>query len=134
MAERLSEPGRPDRGEEGGFTVVEVLIALLVLLIGMAGILSMQLTSAEATSFSRHATEASVLGEDKMEVLRTAPAVLLVSANDKVDALGVPDVDGFFTRVWDIVPGTPTSITVTVSWQEQGTDPYQIVLHTLRTR
>ena len=33
---------RRRRGEEGGFTLIEILIALLVMMIGMAGVVMMQ--------------------------------------------------------------------------------------------
>jgi type IV pilus assembly protein PilV len=123
--------GRGARGQRG-FTVIEVLIALLVLLIGMAGILSLQLTSVQATAFSRHATEASVLAEDKMEQLRTVPAAALQSGNDQVDARGVDDPQGFYTRVWTVGAGASLTIDVSVSWNEEGADPYTITLQTLR--
>lgn len=128
-------------GQQGGFTIIEIMIALVVLLAGMAGILMLQLTSTEATSFSRHATEASVLAEDKMEFLRTSPVFQLADGNDRVDALGVrDDVAGFYTREWLIVPGAagePTTITVEVLWREKENlvdDPYSIVMRTQRKR
>ncbi len=124
-------PGRGARGQRG-FTVIEVLIALLVLLIGMAGILSLQLTSVQATAFSRHATEATLLAEDKMEELRAVPAAALASDDDRVDARGVPDPQGYYTRVWEVEPGASLTITVKVSWNEEGADPYSITLQTLR--
>lgn len=122
------------KSEQGGFTMIEVLIALLVLLIGMAGILSLQLTSMQATSFSRHATEASILAEDKLEALRTEPMISLASGDDRVDARGVPDPSGNYERVWTVTPGTErTTVTVAVTWNEQGSDPYTIRMSTLRT-
>ena len=125
-------PGARRRGEQG-FTVVEVLIALLVLLIGMAGMLSLQLTAMKATGFSRHATEASILAEDRMEYLRTAPIASLADSSDQVDARGVPDDTALYTRTWTITPGTDTTtITVSVSWLEQGGEPYTITMSTLR--
>jgi type IV pilus assembly protein PilV len=124
-------PGDPG---QRGFTVVEVLIALLVLIIGMAGILSMQITSVQATAFSRHATEASVLGEDKMEQLRTMPTTALVGGNDQVDARGVIDAQGLYAREWTVEPlSSQLAITVTVSWMEEGGgDPHEIILTTMR--
>jgi prepilin-type N-terminal cleavage/methylation domain-containing protein len=117
VAERLSQ--KPD-APEGGFTIIEILIALLVLLIGMAGVLSLQLTSVEATSFSRHATEASVLAEDKMEQLRTVPLAVLTDGTDQVDARGVIDAEGLYTRTWTIDGASPRRVEVTVSWSERG--------------
>jgi type IV pilus assembly protein PilV len=60
---RVATP--PARGA-GGFTVIELLVALTVLAVGITGILSLQMTSLRATSYSRHATEAAVLAEDRM--------------------------------------------------------------------
>ncbi len=132
MAEQLIEP---DRREEG-FTLIEVLIALLVLMVGMAGILSLQLTSMKATGFSRHATEASSLAEDKVEDLRTVPLTSGRFANgtDQVDARGVADNTGLYTRTWTITPQTDTTIvTVAVSWNERGGEPYTITMSDMRT-
>jgi prepilin-type N-terminal cleavage/methylation domain-containing protein len=131
--ERLSARAE---ASERGFTVIEVLIGLLVLLIGMAGVLTLQLTSAEATSFSRHATEASVLGEDKMEQLRTVPLPVLTDGTDQVDARGIiDDENGLYTRAWTYDPASDL-ITVTVSWRERGgTDDdnaYTVTLQTAR--
>ena len=123
-------------GEEGGFTLIEVLIALLVLLVGMAGILSLQLTSMKATSFSRHATEASSLAEDKVEDLRTVAldSVRFANGTDQVDARGVADADGPYTRSWTISPGADTTIVnVSVSWTERGDEPYTISMADMRT-
>lgn len=125
---------RKRRGQQGGFTVVEVMIALLVLLIGMAGMLSLQLTAMKATGFSRHATEATVLAEDRLEWLRTAPVASLVDGSDQVNAAGDVVSTGLFTRTWTITPGTElTTITVSVTWLEQGADDYTISMSTLRT-
>jgi len=130
MMRRLDKKQR----QQGGFTVVEVLIALLVLLIGMAGMLSLQLTAMKATGFSRHATEATVLVEDRLESLRTAPVSSLTDGSDQVNAGGDVDATGLFARTWTITPGADTTtVTVSVTWQEQGADDYTITMSTLRT-
>lgn len=132
MAEQLTEPRQGERG----FTLIEVLIALLVLMIGMAGILSLQLTSMKATAFSRHATEASSLAEDKVEDLRTVPldSARFVNGTDIVDSRGVADANGLYTRTWTITPGAETTIvTVSVSWTERGAEPYTISMADMRT-
>jgi type IV pilus modification protein PilV len=130
----------PEPGGERGFTVVEVLIALLVLLVGLAGILSLQFTSMRASSFSRHATEASVLAEDKMEDLRATPTAALADGTDTVNSRGEPGGPGLpYTRQWTIAPGAPITIDVNVTWTEQddtkvgaGREEYVVSLKTLR--
>ena len=134
MAEQLIAPA--ERTGERGFTLIEVLIALLILMVGMAGILSLQLTSMKATSFSRHATEASSLAEDKVEDLRTVPlsSARFADGTDKVDSRGVADAEGLFTRTWTIAPGIETTIVnVSVSWTERGNEPYTISMADMRT-
>lgn len=134
MDRRLRKPRDPRRRGQQGFTIIEVLIALLVLLIGMAGMLSLQLTAMKATGFSRHATEASILAEDRIEYLRTAPIATLTSSSDQVDARGTLDDTGLFTRTWTVTPDTDTTtITVAVTWLEQGAESYTISMSTLRT-
>jgi prepilin-type N-terminal cleavage/methylation domain-containing protein len=133
VAEQLIGPS--DKSQQG-FTMIEVLIALLVLMVGMAGILSLQLTAMKATGFSRHATEASSLAEDKVEDLRTVPltSARFVSGTDQVDARGVADATGLYTRTWTITPQTDTTIvTVSVAWDERGTEPYTITMSDMRT-
>lgn len=133
MDQQLSAGARAD---QRGFTLIEVLIALLVLMVGMAGILSLQLTSMKATAFSRHATEASSLAEDKVEDLRTVPvnSARFASGSDQVDARGVADQAGLYTRSWTVAPGTDTTVvTVSVSWTERGSEPYTITMSDMRT-
>jgi len=120
----------------GGFTLVELMIALTVLLIGISGILAMQLTSMRATAYSRHATEAAVIAEDTMEVLRTQPSASLVTtAPENVDAQGIPDPQGYYTREWTVTwdgAGTLATLTVIVRWFERGVEPHAITLRTQR--
>ena len=127
---------RAGEKNEQGFTLIEVLIALLVLMVGMAGILSLQLTAMKATGFSRHATEASSLAEDKVEDLRTVPLTSprFATGSDRVDARGVLDTTGLYNRTWTITPQTDTTIiTVSVAWDERGGEPYTISMSDMRT-
>ncbi len=119
---------------ERGFTMLELMIALTVLLIGIAGIVGMQMSAMRASAYSRHATEASVLAEDKMEELRTVPLGAIVAASDTVDARGNA-APGPFTRAWALTwNGAATAnLTVTVSWLERGSDSHSVAFTTVRT-
>jgi type IV pilus modification protein PilV len=127
-----SARGRAQRG----FTVIEVMIALTILLVGIAGLLSMQLTAMRATSFSRHATEASMLAEDKMEALRTEPFATLVSGTEtEVDSRGLANSGGIYTRDWTVtVVGSDTFVKVEVAWPEQGGEVFRIGMTTVRNQ
>lgn len=93
-------------------------MAVALLTIGMAGILGLFRVSATASGYSRRATEAAILAEDKLEYLRTVPIAAVADGTDTVDAAGVLADEGF-TRVWTLAPsGDLVSISVAVSWNE----------------
>jgi len=113
------------RGAQRGFTMIEVLIAVVVLIIGIAGVIGLQVSSTRLTSHSRHATEATQIGVAKVEELRTSTLLNLVSSGTplKVNAQGLEDPNGFYDLSWLIRQETVNNvynIHVTVEWAEQG--------------
>ena len=52
-----------------GFTLVEVLVGLVILAIGLLAIASMQVTSVRGNFFSHYLTQASYVGQDRLELL-----------------------------------------------------------------
>ncbi len=123
------------RAGQRGFTLIELLVALTVMLIGISGVLSVQLVSSKASSYSRHAGEAAVLGEAKMEEMRTSPLTSLVNDFDVVDAQGNPTASGIFTRTWTINwSSSIATITLTVSWNEEGSEAHTVTYRTQRSQ
>lgn len=121
------------RVAESGFTVIEIMIALTVLLIGIAGILSLQMSGLRASGYSRHAAEAAVVAEDKMEILLLAPATSVVSGTDTVNELGIPDADGRYIRTWTVTAvSSIATVEVEVEWFERGSESHKIRVHTQR--
>jgi type IV pilus assembly protein PilV len=123
---------------EAGFTLVEILVALIVLIIGVAGVLTMQMSALRGTTYSRHATEAIILGEDKMEELMaiapTSPG-FLGGGPETINSLGQPPAVGDFEfeRDWVIAGVNPlVTITVTVRWVERGKDNHSMSFQTQR--
>ena len=53
--------------------MIEVLIGLVLLAIGLLAIAGMQITSVRGNFFSKNLSEASVLGQDRLEELRNRP-------------------------------------------------------------
>jgi prepilin-type N-terminal cleavage/methylation domain-containing protein len=107
-----------DRRGEGGFTMIEVIVAAVIMTIAMAGILGLMRVSAAGSGYSRRATEAAILAEDKLEYLRTVPIGTVTDGNDVVDAGGVPAAEGF-QRTWTLdVNGTTVALVVVVGWDE----------------
>jgi prepilin-type N-terminal cleavage/methylation domain-containing protein len=110
---------RAPAGDQGGFTMIEVMIAIVLLALATTGLIGLFRIQTGASSFSRHATEASSLAQDKLEVLRTqsAPAS---GSETALSALGKPG--GPFDRSWVVTPSaTYIDYAVTVTWDESGT-------------
>ena len=88
---------------EKGFSLIEVMIALVVLLVGMLGIMGMQYYAVSGNATSRELRLATNLGQDMIESLQTMPYAT-VTAN--VSSTDSPDTDValtggvVFTRRW----------------------------------
>jgi prepilin-type N-terminal cleavage/methylation domain-containing protein len=115
-----------------GFSLIEVLVGLVLLAIGLLAIAGMQITSVRGNFFSSNMTEASILAQDRLEILRNlayADAALTVGNHN--DGL-IPGT--IFTRDYDVslVPGTTMlSIRVGVRWRD--TSDHTISFTTVRS-
>ena len=54
-----------------GFSLLEILIGLVILAIGILAIAGMQITSMRGNFFSDNIMQASILGQDRLEQLKT---------------------------------------------------------------
>ena len=105
------------RQSEAGFTMVEVMIAVLLSVIAVIGIIALFMTETKAAAYSRRATEATSLAQDKLEYLRTAGTPASSSEN-AVDTQGVVG-SGMFDRKWTVTAGTSYyDIKVQVGWSD----------------
>ena len=109
---------RAGRRDERGFTMIEVMVALLVTAIAVIGIVALYMTGTKASSYSRHATEAAALANDKLEALRTAALPATGNESGPIDEQGQPG--GVFDRSWEVATvGTDYyALEVVVSWEE----------------
>lgn len=94
-----------------GFTLVETMIALVVLLVGLLAAATMSFTFVRANVFSHQKAESTAFAQEKMEQLRS------YANSDRADRFSVFDFDYLvstdpaFTTVED-PPGSGTSLTV----------------------
>jgi len=121
---------------QAGFTMIEVMIAIVLTAIGTSGVVALFMVETRASSFSRHSTEAGILAQDEIELLRTAlaPAQTSTGIQTGLNEKGIAGTAGLFTRSWSVTPTTSyDDVVVTVAWTEDGT-PRTIVLRSRRNR
>jgi prepilin-type N-terminal cleavage/methylation domain-containing protein len=120
-----------------GFTVVELLVAVVVMTIAFAGLATMEVACINGTSIANNVTTGITLAQDKLEELHTLalddPELDDNNASNNVDMRagledfttqgavasaddGHRDVDidadgnpgGMYTRIWNVAEDTPT--------------------------
>lgn len=112
------------RSSEAGFTMIEVMVAMLLTAIAIIGILALFMTQRKASGYSRHTTEATVLAQDKLETLRTLGTAVTGSGSDiLIDEAGSNAGSGLYKRYWTetVYAGSGyADIVSTVQWEEDG--------------
>jgi prepilin-type N-terminal cleavage/methylation domain-containing protein len=120
----IKTPGLPSREE--GFTLPEVLIAIVVLTVALLGMAALTGSLVSAGALSRDRVTAATLAQSKMEELNNIAISSLADGND---------TPGDFNRSWTISADTPVNnaatVAVTVSWQWGGANR-SVVLSTIR--
>jgi len=110
-----------------GMTLIEVMVALLIATVGLLGALAMVGTIIGGTSFSRAATEATVLAQAKIEQEQSRTDVTLAfpsgteSYETTLDALGATTASGKYDRTttWGLsADGLRRTVSVRVHWQD----------------
>jgi type IV pilus assembly protein PilV len=110
---------RPATARERGFTLVEVMVALLLTAVAVMGLLGVYLAATRASSNTRHSSEAAVLAQDKLEQLRTQIAAAASGSEANINERGV--ATGLFTRRWSVTLATGyADVVVTITWSEDG--------------
>jgi type IV pilus assembly protein PilV len=104
------------KNREQGFTVVEIMVAIALLLVGLLGVAQMQIMNTVTNSMANQRTTAITLAQDQIELLRSRPY-----AN-----IGTPpfsDTSGMYARSWTVANDTPAAnmsrVTVIVSWKDK---------------
>jgi Tfp pilus assembly protein PilV len=127
---------------QGGFTLVEVLVAFLVLTLGLLAVIRVQPALRQHAELARQRSEATRLAQQDIEGLRgfvqigiagTAPAYdAIVAAGYAVepDALGSPRY-AVERRVDAVSIPNARAIDVTVRWLDRAGEPQQARLTTL---
>jgi type IV pilus assembly protein PilV len=110
-----------------GFTLVEFLIATVILSVGLLALINLQWTAIRGNSDSKEMTRAIFLTEKKMEELKNAPygALVIGTTQDNNNPMnGLGQSGGIFSRSWTIQSYLGSNfmkqVTVNVSWTLKG--------------
>ena len=113
-------------GNNKGFTLIEILLALAIFSIGILAVAKMQLWNVKNNTTGNITTMATMLGRTQIETLKGVTDVTTLTSgvdpNNPVDANGNPG--GIFTRQWTVTNplggNTTRQVDVQVSWARQG--------------
>jgi prepilin-type N-terminal cleavage/methylation domain-containing protein len=117
---------------QGGFTLMELVIAMGLFAVGMLGLCLITSGLMENNSSARNRADATLLGQNKLETLgRGEYSEITDSLEEHLDAPGGSG-GGVFRR--EVVVAEKTSpackeVAVTVSWQSNGA--HRVVLKTV---
>lgn len=119
--QRLEVTPRPR--SSNGFTLMEVLVAMLILTVGLFGMAALTIEIINSNGLSNRMSTATVLAQDKMEEIRPGFFVTPPSNTTTIEDYNTISDHPLFKRVeriTDIVAGSPAAdmkkITVTVYW------------------
>jgi len=132
-------------GNQSGFTLLEVLIAISILTVGLLGVAQMQIMGIRGNYFSGNTTTVLTLAEEKMEDLlgkgytdaelagSGAPGTDHNDPNNPIDETG--QAGGIYSRMWTVIDNTPIAdtktVTVSVSWDNMS---HQVSLSCIKPR
>ena len=137
---------------ESGFTLLEVLVAIVILSIGLLGMASLTVGIINGNKFSNNATTATTLSQDKMEDIRrlgysgppTTETPVTEAYGSIADASGnlLPEYAAYKrVTVADIyTPGTAWPpdgmkvITVTTYWKDANQTEHSVELKTILSK
>jgi len=104
-----------------GFSLIEVLIALVILAISLLALAGLMATTVKNNSFGSHITEASTFAQDKLEEFRamrwddvqvTPPGL---DTDNRSGSTGIA-----YTRNWTVIQdGNIKTITITINWNDR---------------
>jgi prepilin-type N-terminal cleavage/methylation domain-containing protein len=98
-----------------GFSLIEILIALVILSIALLALAGLMAQTTKNNSFGGRITEAATFAQDKLEELRAITWVTITPGSDKMSSNGMD-----FARNWNVATsGNLKTISITINWNDK---------------
>lgn len=130
---------KKSRGNLKGTTLIEAVVALLILSVGFVGVAMLQGQLAASNTLAKQRSEAATIAQDLIEEYRSFGELTttagytaysdIASGNDTVSG-----VNASYTRTWAVVENVNPNyktVTVTVSWTGATRDAQSLSLSTI---
>jgi type IV pilus assembly protein PilV len=115
---------------EEGFTLIEIMIALVVMSVGLTALAAVQISAIRGNAFSKRMTTAVSIADGKMEQIKNGSYASIISES----ATQVTQSNMNFTRQVTVINNSPLASTktvnVSVSWSE-GSKSYTVPITTI---
>src|SRR5512147_185855 len=106
-----------------GFTLIETLVALLILAFALLALAGLMVTTTRNNSFGGRMTEAATFAQSKLEEFQAMPTDDILSGNDQKNGSGTPGIQ--YSRSWNVITTTnldekwvKKEITLTINWTD----------------
>jgi len=99
--------------KEGGFTILEMVIAMSILAIGLLGVAALQITAIQGSAYSMKASQATAHISDKFEEFKTMPLA-------NIEAKSEPR--GIYTIKTTVKPGPvagTSNVLIEATWKDK---------------
>jgi len=128
----------------GGFTLIEVMIAIGILAFGLLALTTMQIKAMHGGNRGRHASNAAAIAENRMEQLQQDPWASIpdtggfvadLAAQNAIQLEGASSNERTYNvsyQITDLEATFTRAIDVTVSWTEEGGENRSITLSSIR--
>jgi prepilin-type N-terminal cleavage/methylation domain-containing protein len=111
--------------KSAGFSLIEILIALVILSISLLGLAGLMATASQNTSFGGHIMEAATFAQDRLEEVRVIPWGSVATGNDtKTGSTGI-----VYTRALAVSSPTASlkTVTITVTWNDSTNHSFDFI-------
>ena len=109
-----------------GFTLIEVLVAMVILSFSLLALAGLMVTTTKNNSFGSNMTEAATFAQDKLEELRAIKWENLIDGNNTDQQGGSTGIN--YTRNWNVTTnGSLKTITINVNWNDRTAHSIRLV-------